>query len=155
MLSIFLSRKMPMGLPEKVNDLQQNWDAYLLKLEEEAREIITAGHPLSAVIQKARDAYHANPLHEYNVLHGEHKHNQPATDLLNHFRDKIYHVLLQWETRLNFLQEKSMRGDHPDKAYVMVGTGDDGITFYAYYGRYLKQSAKESPEGLRSKNAFL
>lgn len=155
MLSIFLSKKMPVGLPEKINELQQNWTAFLLKMEEEAREIIAAEHALSNLIQKARDAYQVILFEEYKALHAQYPDNNIATDLLDHFRDKIYHVLLQWEQRLNFLQEKFSRARHPEKKYVMVGTGDDGITFYAYYGRYLKHSGDDGFERLEGKDSFL
>lgn len=136
MLSIFFSRKMPEGLPEKVNKQQQRWNAFLLKLEEQYLELITAGShdQLQDIIQKARDAYQLRALSQYNLLLAQHNNNKQATDLLNHSRDKIYHVLLQWEQRLIFLQEKTIRGDSPEKTYVMVGTDDDGIIYYAYYG---------------------
>ena len=136
MLSIFLSKKMPVGLPEKVDKLQQTWNAFLLKMEELSREIIAAGNhdQLSVIIQKARNAYQSQALSKYKVLHAQYKNNQLATDLLSHSRDKIHHVLLQWEQRLNFLQEKALRGDSPDRTYKIVGTNEDGIIFYTYYG---------------------
>lgn len=127
MLSIFISKKIPAGLPEELIKLQESWNSFLLKLEEEYRELITADaqDQLQEIIQKARDTYQLKALSHYNRLHAQHENNELATDLLNHSRDKIHHVLLQWEQRLIFLQEKT---------YMMVGTNDEGIIYYTYYG---------------------
>jgi hypothetical protein len=136
MLSIFSSKKMPVGLHEEVIELQEAWNTFLLKLEEKYRQLIIAGShdQLTAVIQEARDAYQLKALPKYNAFYVQHTDNPLAIDLLDHFRDKIYHMLLQWEKRLSFLQEKNLRGNFPDKSYVMVGTNDEGIIYYAYYG---------------------
>lgn len=136
MLSIFVSKKMPLGLPEEVIELQESWNDFLLKLEEEYRELndSNAQDQLPLIIQKARDAYQLQALVEYNTLYALHEDNQQATDLLDHFRNKIYHVLLQWEKRLALLRNKSIGENNPDKNYVIVGADDDGIIYYAYYG---------------------
>jgi hypothetical protein len=136
MLSIFLSKKMPVGLPEKADRLQQTWNAFLLKMEELSREIIDSGNhdQLPAIIKKARNAYQSQALSKYKALLTQYKNNKLATDLLNHSRDKIHHVLLQWEQRLIFLQEKALRGNSPERTYKIVGSNDDGIIFYTYYG---------------------
>jgi hypothetical protein len=135
MLSIFSSKRMPVGLPEEIIELQESWNAFLLKMEEECRELIAAGahDQLPAIIQEVRNAYQLQPLTQYNTLYALHTDNPLATDLLDHFRNKIHHVLLQWEKRLIFLQEKSIRSNS-DKSYVMVSSNDDGIIFYTYYG---------------------
>ena len=136
MLSIFISKKMPAGLPEEVIKLQEAWNTFLLKMEEEYRELITADaqDKLQDIIQKARDTYQLKALSHYNRLHPQYETNKLATDLLDHLRDKVHHVLLQWEQRLSFLQEKTLRGNSPEKTYMMVGTNDEGIIYYAYYG---------------------
>jgi hypothetical protein len=139
-LSIFSNKKIPLGLPEEISELQQNWDAFLLKMEEQYRTIITAGHDnweeqLHTIIQQAKDTYQSQPLAQYNTLHALYADNPLATDLLDHFRNKIYHVLLQWERRLIMLQEKAIReiAGLPDKTYIMVSSDDD-VIYHTYYG---------------------
>jgi hypothetical protein len=142
MLSIFSGKKLPLGLPEQISELQKHWDAFLLKTEEQYRAIIADGQDnwqeqLHGIIQQAKDTYQQHPLAQYNALHAQHADSPLALDVLDHFRNKIYHVLLQWERRLIMLHEKAVRelNGHPDKKYLMITTDDEGIIYYhTYYG---------------------
>ncbi|SEW44120.1 hypothetical protein SAMN05428988_5704 [Chitinophaga sp. YR573] len=118
MFKLFISRqqKMPPGLTEEVDSLQQQWDNILRQLEEQYLEIVKnrqGNHEkwkgqLNGIIKKARDAYQSKSLNQYNILIEKYKEHQPACDLLSDCRDEIYHTLLEWENRLIPLQKHNI-----------------------------------------------
>jgi hypothetical protein len=119
MFKLFISRqqKMPPGLTDEIDALQQQWDNFLQQLEEQYMEIIRRGQQenrekwkgqLNIIIKKARDTYHLKPLCQYNILLEKYKENNLACHLLSDCRDEIYHTLLEWENRLIPLQKHSI-----------------------------------------------